>query len=131
LRRTRIFIIAGFGLFVFIGISAMLARALSATGTERERVLQVVQAEAKGDARSVLTATPACAREPARSVRHPAADPERRARADGARRAHALERELRRPGRRLGRHAGRGGWRGRERHEEGDGECGTHGDWHG
>src|SRR5215207_10048113 len=43
----------------------MLARALSATGTERERVLEVVQAEAKGDARSVLSATPACAREPA------------------------------------------------------------------
>jgi hypothetical protein len=65
LRRTRIFIIAGFGIFVFIGISAMLARALSATGTERARVLELVQAEARGDARSVLRATPACAREPA------------------------------------------------------------------
>ena len=65
MRRTRILIIAGFGVFVFIGISAMLARALSATGTERSRVLEVVQAEARGDAQTVLRHTPACAREPA------------------------------------------------------------------
>jgi len=65
LRRTRILIVAGFGVFIFIGISAMLARALSATGTERSRVLEIVQAEARGDARTVLRHTPACAEEPA------------------------------------------------------------------
>ncbi len=65
MRRTRILIVAGFGIFIFIGISAMLARALSATGTERSRVLEVVQAEARGDARAALRLTPACAREPA------------------------------------------------------------------
>jgi hypothetical protein len=65
LRRTRILIVVGFGVFIFVGISAMLARALSATGTERSRVLEVVQAEARGDARTVLSATPACAEEPA------------------------------------------------------------------
>ena len=32
-------IVVGFALFFFIGISAMLARALAATGTERSRVL--------------------------------------------------------------------------------------------
>ena len=48
LRRTRILIIAGFGIFVFLGISAMLARALSATGTERSRVLEVVQRRGAG-----------------------------------------------------------------------------------
>ncbi len=65
MRRTRILIVAGFGVFVFIGISAMLARALSATGTERSRVVEVVRAEAKGDAQRVLGMTPACAQEPA------------------------------------------------------------------
>jgi hypothetical protein len=65
LRRTRILIVAGFGVFVFLGISAMLARALSATGTERSRVLEVIRAEARGDARTVLRSTPACAQEPA------------------------------------------------------------------
>lgn len=52
-------------LFLFIGISAMLARALAATGTERSRVLDVMEAQARGDARAVLNATPACARQPA------------------------------------------------------------------
>jgi hypothetical protein len=65
MRRTRVLIIAGFGAFVFLGIALMLARALSATGTERSRVLEVTRAQARGDARAVLRATPACAREPA------------------------------------------------------------------
>lgn len=58
-------IVVGFALFFFIGISAMLARALAATGTERSRVLEVAEAQARGDARAVLHATPACARQPA------------------------------------------------------------------
>ena len=52
-------------LFFFVGISAMLARALAATGTERSRVLDVARAQAQGDAGAVLRATPACARQPA------------------------------------------------------------------
>ena len=43
----------------------MLARALAATGTERSRVLEVAQAQARGDVRAVLRATPACANQPA------------------------------------------------------------------
>ncbi len=65
MRRTRILIVAGFGVFVFLGICLMLARALSATGTERSRVLEIAQAQARGDARAVLEQTPACTREPA------------------------------------------------------------------
>ena len=65
MRRKRILIIAGFGVFVFLGISLMLARALSATGTERSRVLELAQAQARGDAETVLRGTPACARQPA------------------------------------------------------------------
>jgi hypothetical protein len=64
-RRTRILILVGFGGFVFLGITLMLARALSATGTERSRVVEIVQAQARGDARAVLERIPACAREPA------------------------------------------------------------------
>jgi hypothetical protein len=65
MRRKPILLVAGFGVFVFLGISLMLARALSATGTERSRVLDVAEAQARGDADAVLRATPACAREPA------------------------------------------------------------------
>jgi hypothetical protein len=65
MRRTRVYLIAGFGIFVFLGISLMLARALSATGTERSKVLEIAAAQARGDAEAVLARTPACAREPA------------------------------------------------------------------
>lgn len=43
----------------------MLARALAATGTERSHVLEIAQAQARGDADAVLADTPACARQPA------------------------------------------------------------------
>ncbi len=65
MRRTRILIVVGFLVFVFLGISAMLARALSAAGTEREHVHEIAKAEARGDAESVLSMTPACEQQPA------------------------------------------------------------------
>jgi hypothetical protein len=65
LRRTRVLLVVGFLAFVFIGISAMLARALSAAGTERSRVLEVAKAQAAGDADQVLQLTPACGAQPA------------------------------------------------------------------
>jgi hypothetical protein len=65
LRRTRILIVVGFLVFVFLGISAMLARALSAAGTEREHVLEIAKAEVRGDADGVLRLTPACEQQPA------------------------------------------------------------------
>jgi hypothetical protein len=46
-------------------MSALVARALSAPGTERSRVLQVAEAQARGDGARVLALTPACARQPA------------------------------------------------------------------
>jgi hypothetical protein len=64
-RRTRVLIVVGFLVFVFLGVSAMLARALSAAGTERSQVLDVAKAEARGDAAKVLDLTPACGAEPA------------------------------------------------------------------
>src|SRR3954451_8226695 len=65
MRRPQVLIVVGFGVFVFLGISLMLARALSATGTERAKVQEIAEAQARGDAKAVLRRTPACAEEPA------------------------------------------------------------------
>jgi hypothetical protein len=65
LSRTNALIATGFAVFVFLGVSVLLARALSATGAERSRVLAIVQAQARGDASQVLALTPACAQQPA------------------------------------------------------------------
>jgi hypothetical protein len=65
LRRSRVLLVVAFLAFVFLGVSALLARALSAAGTERARVLDVARAQARGDVRRVLQLTPACAAQPA------------------------------------------------------------------
>jgi hypothetical protein len=54
-----------FGLFVFIGLSVLLARGLTGSGAERADVLELVRAQARGDADAVLAGLPACRREPA------------------------------------------------------------------
>jgi hypothetical protein len=54
-----------FAIFVFLGISLLLARTLSATGSERSRVQAMVEAQARGDAGRVLELEPACAAQPA------------------------------------------------------------------
>jgi hypothetical protein len=63
--RSARWLVVGFLVFVFLGTSAMLARALSAAGTERSRVADIVKAEARGDADRVVNLTPACKAEPA------------------------------------------------------------------
>jgi hypothetical protein len=64
-RRVTIVTAVVFGLFLFLGISFLLARALTGSGAERSRVLAVLKAQARGDAAAVLDRLPACAREPA------------------------------------------------------------------
>jgi hypothetical protein len=64
-RRSRNLLVIGFLVFVFLGISALLARGLTGAGTERSRVLDLVRAEARGDADAVIAALPACRAEPA------------------------------------------------------------------
>jgi hypothetical protein len=59
--RTRTFIAIGFAVFVFAGLSLLLARGLSGSGAERAHVLDVLRAQAKGDAAAVLAQMPACA----------------------------------------------------------------------
>ena len=63
-RPTRIAAIA-FGVFVFLGISFMLARALTGAGNERALVLDLLRAQARGDAKGVLQLLPQCRELPA------------------------------------------------------------------
>jgi hypothetical protein len=65
MRRARIGIAIGFAVFVFLGLSALLARGLTGAGTERSRVLSLVEAQARGDAGAALAELPACSAQPA------------------------------------------------------------------
>lgn len=65
MRRVAIVTAAAFGAFVFLGISFLLARGLTGAGAERGRVLEVLRAQARGDASAVLADLPACRREAA------------------------------------------------------------------
>jgi hypothetical protein len=64
-RRARIIIVVGFAVFVFLGLSGLLARALTGAGDERSLVLELVEAQAGGDAERALAGLPACRAEPA------------------------------------------------------------------
>jgi hypothetical protein len=55
----------GFVVFVFLGISFLLARGLTGAGDERAKVLELLEAQARGDADAVLGDLPACRAEPA------------------------------------------------------------------
>ena len=65
MRRARIYIAVGFVAFLFLGLSGLMARALTGAGTEREAVLDLLRAQARGDAAAVLDALPACRAQPA------------------------------------------------------------------
>ena len=65
MRRARVFIAIGFAAFVFLGLSGLLARALTGAGTERSQVLDLLEAQARGDLAAVLDELPACRAEPA------------------------------------------------------------------
>jgi hypothetical protein len=65
MRRGRTLILIGFAAFLFLGFSALLARALTGAGDERSRVLELVRAQAAGDAAGVLAELPGCRAEPA------------------------------------------------------------------
>jgi hypothetical protein len=65
MRRGRTFILIGLAAFLFLGFSALLARALTGAGDERAKVLDVLEAQAAGDAAGVLAELPGCRAEPA------------------------------------------------------------------
>jgi hypothetical protein len=65
LRRARVWIPIAFAVFVFAGLSVLLARGLTGSGTERAKVLDLLRAQARGDAAAVLAQLPACRAQPA------------------------------------------------------------------
>ena len=68
MRRVTIITAVVFGDFVFLGISFLLARALTGSGAERTRVIEILRAQARGDADAVLERLPALrASRPARA----------------------------------------------------------------
>ena len=64
-RRPAVWIAATFAVFVFVALSFLLARGLTGSSTERGRVLELLEAQARGDAAAVLAGLPACRAEPA------------------------------------------------------------------
>jgi hypothetical protein len=65
MRRGRTLILIGLAAFLFLGFSALLARALTGAGDERAQVLDLVEAQAAGDAAGVLAELPGCQAQPA------------------------------------------------------------------
>ena len=65
MRRARVAIVIGFIVFVFIGLAVLLGRGLTGSVSERAEVLDLVEAEAAGDADAALAELPACRAEPA------------------------------------------------------------------
>jgi hypothetical protein len=65
MRRMRVVLAIGFAVFVFLVLSALMARALTGAGAERSQVLELLEAQARGDARAMLDDMPACRAEPA------------------------------------------------------------------
>jgi hypothetical protein len=60
-----VLIVIAFAAFLFLGATGLLARALTGAGTERSKVLDLVEAQAAGDAAGVLAGLPACRAQPA------------------------------------------------------------------
>ena len=65
MRRGRTLILIGFAAFLFLGFSALLARALTGAGDERAKVLELLEAQAAGDVAGVLAELPGCRAQPA------------------------------------------------------------------
>lgn len=71
MRRAKVAIVVGFIVFVFLGLAVLLGRGLTGSISERADVLDLVEAQAAGDADAALAQLPACRAEPpcARLVR--------------------------------------------------------------
>ena len=65
MRRPRLIAAVAVGVFAFLAISFLLARALTGANAERAEVLAALRAQAAGDAGAMLARMPACAQEPA------------------------------------------------------------------
>jgi hypothetical protein len=64
-RRPPVIAAIALGVFAFLAISLLLARALTGANAERSTVLAALRDQAAGDAPALLARMPACAQEPA------------------------------------------------------------------
>ena len=64
MRRAKVAIVVGFFVFVFLGLAVLLGRGLTGSISERADVLDLVEAQAAGDADAALAQLPACRAEP-------------------------------------------------------------------
>src|SRR3954454_16396487 len=64
-RGPRLIAVVAVGVFAFLAISFLLARALTGANAERADVLAALRAQGAGDADALLARMPACAEEPA------------------------------------------------------------------
>ena len=65
MRRPAVVTAIALAVFFFLGISLFLARGLSATSNERAEVVEVLEAQARGDSAAVLAHLPECRAVPA------------------------------------------------------------------
>jgi hypothetical protein len=64
-RRRPVIVALTLGVFAFLAISFLLARALTGANAERATILAALRDQAAGDSRALLAHMPACAQEPA------------------------------------------------------------------
>ena len=69
MRRRQMIALVALGLVVFLAVSALLARVLSADGAERSAITTLIQAEARGDQQAMLNQIDACRASPACQAR--------------------------------------------------------------
>ena len=65
MRRPLLLALIALGVIVFLAISALLARAFSVSGAEQAAITTLIQAEARGDAASMIADIQNCVRSPA------------------------------------------------------------------
>jgi hypothetical protein len=63
-RRLRLLLLILVGLVLFLAVSAVLARVLSVDDAERSAITSLIQAEARGDARTMARQIRDCAQSP-------------------------------------------------------------------
>lgn len=64
MRRPLRLLLLALGVVAFLAISLGLGRVLSANGAERDAILALVQAQARGDAPAIVARIDGCARRP-------------------------------------------------------------------
>jgi len=65
MRRPLRLLLLALGVVAFVAISLGLGRVLTANGAERDAILALVQAQARGDAPAMVARIDGCARQPA------------------------------------------------------------------